>query len=258
MRLYEIRRNLGGIRPKRKVHKKRLLDLLIRLQPVNTGWELVRIGPPVGDGGYLIPNDLAGVNGCVSPGVSNMMDFELQLAQEFQIPSYLFDGSIKDVPTKHDLIKFSPKFIGSEINENFISLSTALESIRGDAKELVLQMDIEGHEFGAISSLSKRELGAFRIIVIEFHRLQDWQNQLLFETLIEPVFLALLGSFDVVHVHPNNCDGVFYLGRKRIPRAIEITFHNKSRRKSPPVSCKIPHELDSPNSIEIPDIRLKF
>jgi hypothetical protein len=235
-----------------------LRSLIDQLRPVNAGWELVRIGPPFGDGGYLIPDDLNGIKGCVSPGVSEMMDFELQLANEFGIPSYLFDGSIKDLPAKHELITFTSKFIGSELNENFISLSNALTSIGGERKDLILQMDIEGHELGALLALSKEELSVFRIIIIEFHRLQDWQNKSLFEYFVEPALKALLDNFDVVHLHPNNCDGVFYLRKNRIPRAIEVTFHHKSRRRSEPVLCEIPHHLDSPNSSEVPDIKLKF
>lgn len=255
--LYNLRRNLGGLHPRRDVNNSRLWGLLKNLRPIYAGWDLIRVGPD-GDGGYLIPNDLEGVSGCISPGVSDMMEFELELANDFGIPSFLFDGSIKEAPKKHDLIKFTSKFIGSELNTDFASLRSVIQDLEQSDGDLILQMDIEGHELSALSSLSKSDLVRFRTIVIEFHRIQDWKNISFFELLVEPTLRVLLEHFDVVHIHPNNCDGVFYLGNKKIPRAIEVTFHNKLRRKIQPKFSVIPHELDKANTKEVPDLTLQF
>ena len=119
-------------------------------------------------------------------------------------------------------------------------------------------MDIEGDELLALGSLEESDLNKFRILVVEFHRLQDWQNQTVFQKLILPLFTRISDSFDIVHLHPNNCDGVFYVGGKTMPRALEITFHHKSRRRSVPSYVSIPHSLDNPNSSDVPDIRLDF
>lgn len=255
--LYEIRRNLGGLRPRRDVSTSKLWDLIKELRPIYAGWDLIRVGP-AGDGGYLIPNDLEEISACISPGVSDMMEFELHLANQFGIPSFLFDGSIESAPKYHPLISFTPKFIGTELNDGFVNFRNVVKGIDSHNKDLILQMDIEGHELSALTALSKEELVRFRIIVIEFHKLQDWKNSTLFNLFVEPALRALFDSFDVVHVHPNNCDGVFYLGGRKIPRALEVTFHNKQRRKVDPVFAVIPHELDQANAEEVSDLRLQF
>ena len=58
-------------------------DLLDRffssVSPISTNHKLIRIGRE-GDGGYLIPNDLEGIEVCFSPGVEGTADFERDLA----------------------------------------------------------------------------------------------------------------------------------------------------------------------------------
>lgn len=254
---YQIRRNLGGLWPQDSVDSSRLLSFIERFRPIHAGWELIRVGAKE-DGGYLIPNDLEGITKCISPGVSDVMEFELQIAEQFGIPSLLFDGSIPEAPARHPLIEFKRSYIGSELSEGYTNLKSVLSSLNSHENDLLLQMDIEGHEFNALNSLSKQDLLNFRILVIEFHRIQDWKCFSYFEQIIEPTLNSLYEIFDVVHVHPNNCDGVFYLGKRKLPRALEVTFHNKKRRKVNPKFAKIPHPLDSSNSKEIPDIKLKF
>jgi hypothetical protein len=51
----------------RKTDIRNLKRLIALVSPVATDKQLVRFGPG-GDGGYLIPNDLQGVEACFSPG----------------------------------------------------------------------------------------------------------------------------------------------------------------------------------------------
>ena len=53
--------------------------LIAELRPVPCGREPIRLGPP-GDGGYLVPDDLAGIGSCFSPGVDRECRFELDCA----------------------------------------------------------------------------------------------------------------------------------------------------------------------------------
>ena len=249
---------MGGYFAKSNIDREYLLDFFTGLRPVTAGWELMRVGN-FGDGGYLVPKDLLGVSGCISPGVSEIMDFELQLSKEFNIPSVLYDASIDGPPHGDRHIKFRKLFVGFNHGSNYLPLSKTLDEFpNAEDASLVLQMDIEGDELLALASLEESDLNKFRIMVVEFHRLQDWKNHTVFEKLVFPLFERLKSKFDIVHIHPNNCDGVFYVGRKIMPRALEITFHHKSRRKSMPSYVSIPHSLDYPNSSEAPDIRLDF
>jgi hypothetical protein len=256
--VYKVRRFLGGFLAKTKVEHSQWLKFVKALEPVEAGWELIRIGS-LGDGGYLVPNDLSEITGCISPGVSEMMDFELQLSAEFKIPSVLYDGSIDSPPHQDLRISFHKLFIGDSGLENYVSLPKSLDEFpMASDSSLILQMDIEGDELTSLASLERVDLNKFRILIVEFHRLQDWTNKTVFNQLVSPIFTKLKESFDIVHIHPNNCDGVFYFAGKFLPRAVEITFHNKSRRKKNPSTALIPHPLDCPNSKEAPDIKLSF
>lgn len=64
-------------------------ELLI---PQSNPFKLIRIGGNR-DGGYLIPDDLEGIDACFSPGVSNYKFFEDQMANEYGIKSHMCDFS---------------------------------------------------------------------------------------------------------------------------------------------------------------------
>lgn len=256
--VYKLRRHLGGYLAKTQVSRELLFEFFDGLRPIRAGWELRRVGNR-GDGGYLIPDDLLEIAGCISPGVSDLMDFELQLSREFNIPSVLYDASIEIPPHTDQNIKFRKLFVGNTHKSNYVPLSETLADFpNSQDASLILQMDIEGDELLALGSLEESDLNKFRILVVEFHRLHDWKNQTVFQKLVLPLFTKISESFDIVHLHPNNCDGVFHVGGKIMPRALEITFHHKSRRRKEPSYALIPHPLDHPNSSEAPDLRLDF
>ena len=59
----------------RRTQTQDLRELIRALHPAVPGRELIRLGPE-GDGGYLLPDDLDGVQCCFSPGVSTESRFE--------------------------------------------------------------------------------------------------------------------------------------------------------------------------------------
>jgi len=255
--LYALRRRFGALLARKSVSRAEWMSFRDGLSPKNTGWELIRVGANR-DGGYLVPNDLSDLLGCISPGVSNLVDFELFLADR-GIPSEMYDASIETLPIQNPRFKFRKNFIGSPLNDGYISLNTAIQEFPNANKaSLLLQMDIEGDELSAFHTLIPDDLDKFRIIVVEFHRVQDWTNRTVFRQLVKPIFINLFEKFDLVHIHPNNCDGEFYFAGKFFPRAIEVTFHHKSRRLLEASPVSLPHFLDTPNTDEVPDIPLKF
>ncbi len=84
--------------------------LIRRLRPLDCGKELIRIGGE-GDGGYLVPNDLEGIEYCFSPGVSTTSDFENTLA-DLHIKSFLADYSVASPPVVRPEMVFDKKFLG--------------------------------------------------------------------------------------------------------------------------------------------------
>ena len=64
----------AGLTLGRRVDEAALRQVLGRLHPVTTRHPLVRIGGRA-DGGYLVPDDLAGVVACLSPGGGRVAGF---------------------------------------------------------------------------------------------------------------------------------------------------------------------------------------
>ncbi len=207
--------------------------------------ELVRIGRQ-GDGGYLVPADLDGIEYCFSPGVGNSCDFENHLA-DLGIKSFLADGSVEAPPFVRPEFSFEKKFLGAYDNAQVMTLSSWKERLLGGfAGDLMLQMDIEGSEYGVILSTPESLLRQFRTMVIEFHGLDR-----LFDPFVLPLISAsfdkILHQFYVAHIHPNNCCPVVKVGDVEVPPALEFTFINKRRVQSTRARRDFPHRLDADN-----------
>jgi hypothetical protein len=81
-----------------------LNDFFKKIKPVQTNHNLIRLGG-AGDGGYLVPDDLNGIEYCFSPGVSAVADFELDLTKR-NIKCFLADYSVDGPPIKNSLFDF--------------------------------------------------------------------------------------------------------------------------------------------------------
>lgn len=225
---------------------RELADLIRALHPVDSGKALIRLGPE-GDGGYLVPDDLDGIEYCFSPGVSTESGFEAALAER-GLHVFLADFSVDGPAEPHSNFVFDKKFLGALSNETFMTLdewkSVRLPDHEGD---LILQMDIEGAEFESLLSLSAQLLAQFRIMIIEFHYLQELFNKPFF-VLASRVFRKLLQTHSVVHIHPNNCCGSIKGSGLEIPRVAEFTFHRNDRFEGKSYRHDFPHPLDHDNT----------
>lgn len=95
--------------------------LIARVHPIVPEKGLSRIGP-AGDGGYLLPDDLDGVEACFSPGVSTQSGFEKECADR-GMRVYLADRSVEGPPLDHPLFHFTSTFIGPAPVEGFTTLT---------------------------------------------------------------------------------------------------------------------------------------
>lgn len=231
-----------------------LLGLIKKLRPQDCGLDLIRIGGAT-DGGYLVPDDLNEIEYCFSPGVNTISDFENQLAGR-GIKSFLADYSIDAPPILRREFTFDKKFLGSTNNDEFMTLAAWKNKYLSHyAKDLILQMDIEGSEYEVIFNVPDDLLDQFRIIVIEFHSLQLLFEPIMFR-LLSMCFEKLLKSFEVVHIHPNNCGDSVKRGNIEIPMSMEFTFLNKKRVTSKAPVHAFPNKLDLPNAPSRRDIAL--
>lgn len=228
--------------------KKQVIGLMENLYPKQTDKKLIRIGPE-GDGGYLVPDDLEDINACFSPGVSEVSDFEKECA-EMGMDIYLADKSVDAPAVAHENFNFSKKFIGSINSNGFITLDEWVRSELGDAalkNDLLLQIDIEGHEYETFLSTTNHLLERFRIIVAEFHNLDRLWSKPFFH-FASRSFEKILETHSCVHIHPNNCYQPLDKFGLEIPPIMEFTFLRNDRINEFSYSSKFPRSLDSDNT----------
>jgi hypothetical protein len=228
---------------------RRASTLLRRLYPLSTNRELVRFGPK-GDGGYLIPNDLAGIHACFSLGVGPVSGFEKDCAN-LGMKVFLADGSVEGPAEEHELFYFVKKFIGGTPRDGFMTLDDwVVASIDDKASDLMMQIDIEGHEYEVFLAASEGLMQRFRIIVAEFHGLDRLLS--VGSKEIVHVFNKILRTHSCVHIHPNNCYGSLQHDGISIPRIMEFTFLRHDRINQLSYHTSFPHPLDCDNTPNSP------
>lgn len=222
--------------------------LIRKIRPRRFSGALKRFGPSR-DGGYLMPDDLEGVCACVSPGVASECGFELDIAER-GIDSYMADASIDCAPLEHPQFHFTKLFLDSYRGEATTTIDDYCRAIPGFAqgRDLILQMDIEGAEYRVIESMSEGLLRRFRIMVVEFHQLEQVFDRLCFDH-IEASFEKMTRHHEVVHIHPNNYFKTpIRHGNLSVPSILEFTFYRRDRAQftdTPPLD--FPHPLDVDN-----------
>src|SRR5262245_25942410 len=222
------------------------VETLIRtLRPLDCGIELIRLGPD-GDGGYLLPDDLDGIAHAFSPGVSTESGFEAALAgRGMQV--FLADYSVEGPAVNHPRFVFDKRFVGCVTDERYITLDDwHAAKLANDSSELLLQMDIEGSEYETLLAASPDLIARFRIMIIEFHSLEQFWNEPFF-AIVGRVFARLLATHAVVHIHPNNCCGSVTSAGLEIPRIAEFTLLRRDRLRATGFRTNFPHPLDRAN-----------
>lgn len=223
---------------------------LADLQPYTTDKPLIRFGGE-GDGGYMLPDDLDGLEGSYSPGVNEEISYDLAMAAR-NIPGFLIDASIDCPSPLPKGATFDPLFLGEKTEGTFISLQDWVNRYSPDSNNLIMQMDIEGAEYDSLLAAPDETLLQFRIIAIEFHKLHH---------LVRPKSLAKMAAtfakmakhFVPVHIHPNNvCPPVSVAG-KLIPPLVEVTYLRRDHVKEMKETTQFPHPLDAANVPSRPD-----
>ena len=230
------------------VSRENLVSLIQRVSPVSSPYPLVRIGGS-SDGGYLLPDDLKEVSACFSPGVALTATFEIGMAER-SIPSYMVDYSVDGPPLANEMFHFEKLFLAAHTDGiKFIRLEDWVEANVSDAKDLILQMDIEGSEWPVLLDTPDQILKRFRIMVIEFHNLEEMMTSTLGVEMFSTVLDKLFRNFKIVHLHANNAAGVHRYKGQMIPRVLELTFLRSDRfsLSTERFATLLPHPLDQPN-----------
>lgn len=238
--------SLAGRYPARLTDRKSVDSLMQNLFPVSVGKELIRLGPK-GDGGYLVPDDLMGLEACFSPGVSDISGFERDCA-ELGMQVFMADASVTGPVGTNARFDFKKKFVGAVTDQEFVTLDDWVRSSLAESSgDLILQMDIEGYEYETLLAASEELMRRFRILVIEFHNLDQLWNDPFF-LLCSRVFNKILKTHACVHIHPNNVVPVQKVSGLFIPPIAEFTFIRKDRFSKWEYATAFPHELDMDNT----------
>ncbi len=232
--------------PTRATDATALRSLVESLHPVDSGHRLVRLGP-AGDGGYLVPDDLEGIEACFSPGVSTVSGFERDCAER-GMQVFMADASVDGPAERHPRFHFEKKFVGAWSAGEFLSLDSWVRaSLPPSANDLLLQIDIEGFEYEALLAASEQLLGRFRVVVAEFHSLDQLWSRPFFE-LAGRAFGKLLATHACVHIHPNNRSRSLVKGGLELPPVMEFTFLRRDRCLRATPRSDFPHPLDADNT----------
>jgi len=231
---------------------KEIARLIERLtpQPITS---LKRFGP-LGDGGYVIPDDLGGIAACLSPGVSTECGFDDAIA-DMGIDVVMADASVDGPATDNPRFRFFKRFIDVAPSDRNMTLAQLAAYAPADG-DLLLQMDIEGAEYRVLGAMPDALLQRFRIMVIEFHGLDAMFSRFGY-AVVHPVFEKLARTHRVVHLHPNNCIAPIERCGLSVPPVMEFTFYRKDRLGHAPAPQRsFPHPLDAPCMPQKPDYAL--
>ncbi len=220
--------------------------LLQKLFPMTQDKEMIRLGPK-GDGGYLVPDDLVGIEACFSPGVCFVSGFEKDCA-DLGMKVFMADKSVEKPAELHELFHFTQKYVGVTTSDNFMTVDDWVSaSLPSSQSDLILQIDIEGYEYETFLAMSDSLMSRYRIIVAEFHDLDQLWNRSFFQ-LASRAFEKILQTHTCVHIHPNNCRKPLSKSGLSISPVAEFTFLRNDRICNPSYAKVFPHPLDSDNS----------
>lgn len=231
--------------------------LISRLHPETTEIPLIRLGG-MHDGGYLVPDDLAGVVALFSPGVADSSEFE-RACLERNMRVFMADASVSgpasglaDSPGVH----FTPHFIGAHGRPDRLALDewVASAGLPPEA-DLMAQIDIEGAEYELLLNASTTVLSRFRVLVIEFHDVELWAHPGM-RQVAEAALDRLLVTHRVVHAHPNNHLPLKRMRDVAVPPLIELTFYRRDRAASTGWATAFPHAADADNVPDRPAVVL--
>jgi hypothetical protein len=232
----------------------KILSLLQHIQPRNSTFAKTRIGS-LGDGGYVLPNDLCGISHVLSIGIGNEVSFDLHFA-ELGVPVYQYDPSVAGSPVPHSKFDFNRCAWGEVDSEQSITLNRMLDT-HGltQTNDAILKFDVEGAEWPAMRVVSVDMLKHFRVIVCELHALNNLANAAFLDQARE-LFTVLTAHHTVVHLHANNCCGMSLVEGIPVPAVLELTLLRNDRSKFSPCLDAIPGPLDYPNMTDRPDLVL--
>lgn len=225
----------------------------LKLKSISEKDEFIRIGRNY-DGGYIMLDDINDTMKAYSFGIFNDISWDKEMAERFGIKVEMYDHTIPREPEYHRLLSFHRIGIGQndDIEHNLLSLKTILRD-NEDAKNnnLILKMDVEGAEYDFINSTDENILKQFRQIIIELHKLDSKNIDII------RAIKKLNKTHQLVWLHGNN-----YVKASRfengviMPHVLEVLFVNRDYYSFDDFKGSLPFEIDQPNMYGVKDFKL--
>jgi hypothetical protein len=202
------------------------------------------------DGGYLVCPSRS-LAGGISLGINGFDGFGASLSQQYKVPVQQYDCFNTKVPAKPPGAdcQFSAQCVSDKPGQDparFLPLAAIVQ--KAPQGDLLLKMDVEGAEWGAIANAPPATLARFEQIAFEVHHLHDTTRYAQFAAVMD----KLLQDFVVVHNHGNNCCGSVAIAGYTIPKVFELTMVRRSAVQTTPcVSTKL-NPQDAKNVMQRP------
>jgi hypothetical protein len=206
-----------------------------------------------GDGGYVIA-DIPDYDCYISAGVGSDESFSNDIINYFDIKeSHGFDGTIDKLPNNSPS---TMNFYNLNISPYQSKFTCNLRRFINKYNNIFLKMDIEGHEYLWLNSLSTEDLNKFKQITIELHFINDDGLGIKYNLKLN-CLKKLFETHYIIHAHGNNGCGSI----NSIPNVIELTYVRKDiigYNVKYNINSLPDLKLDYPNIEDKPDIDLNL
>jgi hypothetical protein len=241
----------GGVR------QPNVLSVLQLIAPVAlTNAQKCRVGGSA-DGGYVMAADPEAPSVCYSLGIGPDVSWDLAMAQRGAIV-HQYDHTVAQAPLPHPRFRYARIGIAHDdsLRPDLRRLDTLIrQNGHAGQRDMVLKIDIEGHEWEALDALDASVFDQFRQIVGEFHGLR-LLGLPAFQRRAESLFSKLRVYHEVIHIHGNNFAGLRDVDGLALPDCIEISFANRASYQFAPSRESFPGPLDAANNPALPDLSL--
>lgn len=178
------------------------------------------------DGGYIVLKEpISSVKKLISFGVGDNIEFELQIENNYNITTDMFDGEpdyrvfpdLKDIPTGA-VVKISNKKM------NYHKYHVTKHNINSILPEddFILKMDVEGAEWEILREINDTTMEKMKMLAIEFHfgNYDCYTKNNPYDII--DVLTKLKNTHTLIHVHGNTNGG--FVENMKLPAVLECCY----------------------------------
>ncbi len=230
----------------RRAHIYQLYEL-IRPQTY-PGLRKVRVGNQTGDGGYVMADDFDDITAALSLGIGDEITWDVEISGR-GMDVFQFDHTVEppaEVATNPRLHFYKCGIAGRTApDRNLKTIRDILaEEAANQSGDMILKIDIEGHEWDVFARMPDEVLSRFRQICIEIHNPLARPGQHVQRKRNLSVLQKLHQRFAPVHLHANNAGLIRTLFGLVVPRALEITYVRRNGQAFSDSTELFPGEFD--------------